>query len=76
MDALELKGKEFYMGWAGGSSLLDEVAKVVMPLIPKEKRKKVAAKLIDIFESEDCDTINECEQKDIRVEYERRFPED
>ena len=59
------------MGWASGSSILDDVAKIVMPLIPKEKRAKAAAKLIDVFESEDCDTINECEQPDIRKEYDR-----
>lgn len=64
------------MGWASGSSLLDAVAKIVMPHIPAKKRAKVAGKLIDEFEGEDCDTINECDQNDIRAEYDRRNPEE
>ena len=56
--------------------MLEEVAELVMPLIPAKKRAVVASDLIDIFEQEDCDTIGECEQKDIRAEYDRRFPPD
>ena len=63
------------MGWASGSSLLDEVAKIVMPhVLDDESKRRVAGELIDAFESEDCDTINECEQEDIRAEYDRRNP--
>lgn len=65
------------MGWASGSSLLDEVAKLVMPLVnSKPKRAKLAGQLIDLFEGEDCDTINECAQRDISKEYDRRNPDD
>lgn len=53
------------MGWASGSSLLDEVAILVMPYLKKEVRAIVADYLIDLFENEDCDTIDECEQPDI-----------
>ncbi len=64
------------MGWASGRSLLEDVARIVMPHIPKAKRPKVAKKLIKAFESEDCDTINEVEQVDIRQEYDRQNPPD
>lgn len=62
------------MGRASGSSLLEEVAKIVMPKIAAKDRPKVAAKLIEAFEQEDCDTINEVEQADIRREYDKKFP--
>ena len=49
------------MGWAGGSILAEEIWKVVSKEIPKKAHKKIARKLIDLFESEDCDTIDEAE---------------
>lgn len=64
------------MGWASGSRILEGVAETVMPLIPKQKRKEVAKKLIAIFENEDCDTIYEVEQKDIREVYDEMYPPD
>lgn len=45
-----------------------------MPRLGKHKRAAVAAELIDAFEAEDCDTINEVEQVDIRAEYDKRYP--
>lgn len=59
------------MGWASGSRLLDEVAEIVMKHVPAEFRADVAEQLIDTFESEDCDTVYECDQPDIRAAYER-----
>lgn len=64
------------MGWASGSRLLEEVAKIVMPTIAEKDRPAVAKSLIDIFESEDCDTINEVEQRDIRREYDKKYTPD
>lgn len=53
------------MGWASGASLLDDVAKLVMPLLAPTVRRQVAERLIDLFEDADCDTIDECSQPDI-----------
>lgn len=62
------------MGWASGSKLLEDVAKIVMPRLGKNDRSIVAKKLIEAFQSEDCDTINEVEQADIRKEYDKMYP--
>lgn len=50
------------MGWASGSSLAADIWSLVRRHIPKEKRPRVAKNLIDLFESEDCDTMEEAEQ--------------
>ncbi len=62
------------MGWASGSSLLDDIAKLVMPLVPEEKRRKLSHELIKRFLQEDCDTFNEVEQSDIRKAYDELYP--
>lgn len=49
------------MGWASGSEIADDIWLLVRKYIPKKDRKKVAKKVIDIFESKDCDTMEECE---------------
>ncbi len=49
------------MGWGSGSYLAEAVWNLIKKEIPKEKRKKIASKLIDLFEDEDCDTLQECE---------------
>jgi len=49
------------MGWASGSSLAGELWGAVRPLIAKDKRKKAAGKIIDLFEDYDCDTMYEVE---------------
>jgi hypothetical protein len=49
------------MGWASGSGIAREVYDLVRPFIPETERKAVAKKIIKIFESEDCDTMDECE---------------
>lgn len=63
------------MGWASGSSLLDEIAKEVMPKVKPEERHELAKKLIDLFEGEDCDTIYECEQDDIQLAFREMYPD-
>jgi hypothetical protein len=50
------------MGWASGSELAEDIWTLVRKYIPKRVRKRVARKLIDLFENRDCDTIDECEQ--------------
>lgn len=49
------------MGWAGGSGMAADVWKLVRSHIPESKRKRIAKKLVDIFENEDCDTMDEAE---------------
>jgi hypothetical protein len=50
------------MGWASGSQILEDVWNTVKKHIPKNKHKTVAAKLVDIFENSDCDTVCEVEE--------------
>lgn len=47
------------MGWASGSSIAESVWNAVKKYIPKPDQKQVAQSMIDIFESEDCDTMQE-----------------
>jgi hypothetical protein len=49
------------MGWAGGSGLAADIWDTVREYIPEEARKKVARKIVDLFENEDCDTMPEAE---------------
>lgn len=50
------------MGWASGSIIAEQIWDLIKKEIPKNKQKKIAKKIIDIFESEDCDTIDEAEE--------------
>ena len=50
------------MGWASGSELAEKVWGLFRPFIQEKDRKKVAKRLIVLFENEDCDTLDECEQ--------------
>lgn len=47
------------MGWASGSGIAQNVWDEVKKYIPKDKQKTVAKSIIDIFEQEDCDTMQE-----------------
>lgn len=62
------------MGWASGSRLCEEVARIVMPKIKKADREKVAKKLIAAFQSHDCDTLDEVDQKDFAKVYDNLYP--
>ena len=62
------------MGWASGSHILDAVADTVLDYIPKKHRKYVAEVLIEIFQEEDCDTIDECENEVIAEVYQEMYP--
>jgi len=48
------------MGWASGSEIAEKVWKVVSKVIPEKDKKRIARKLITIFENADCDTMYEC----------------
>jgi hypothetical protein len=48
------------MGWASGSELAENLWDLVREFVPEDRRKKIAKKFIDEFESMDCDTICEC----------------
>ena len=65
------------MGWAGGSRLLSDVWHAVKKHIPKEKRVNVCKALIEAFEAEDCDTIDECfgNDKAFEIAYYELHPE-
>jgi len=47
------------MGWASGSGLAEGVWKCVRRYVPKENRPTVAKAIVDLFEGEDCDTMDE-----------------
>lgn len=50
------------MGWAGGSYLAEKIWLLVRHFIPEgDQRTLVARQVIDEFENEDCDTIDEAE---------------
>ena len=66
------------MGWASGSSLLSEVWRAVEKhLTSKKQRVLVCKSLIEAFEAEDCDTIDECFDDDpvFEVAYYELHPE-
>lgn len=64
------------MGWASGSRLADDVWSLVRKHIPAKNRKGVAKKLVDMFEGEDCDTMDEAEQLMKDAGLENRWDED
>lgn len=48
------------MGWASGSEIADSVWDEFQKYIPNDKKGKVALELVGLFESNDCDTMQEC----------------
>lgn len=48
------------MGWASGSSLFADVITAIKDHIPSKEKEGVYTALIDAFEDEDCDTLDEC----------------
>lgn len=49
------------MGWARGSSLAEDVWDLFRSKVPEQDKRRLAKKLIDLFENRDCDTIDEAE---------------
>lgn len=53
------------MGWASGSSLMDEIIDAAIEVgIDEVTRREFYEKIIESFEDQDCDTLQECEGKD------------
>lgn len=52
------------MGWAGGSQILTDVWEIVREYIPEDERVDILKELMLIFESNDCDTLNEIIRSD------------
>lgn len=50
------------MGWASGSGLAEDIWDIVRPLTKPSNKKRIAGKLIELFEDMDCDTIDEAER--------------
>ena len=50
------------MGWCRGSEIAEDVWALVRPFVYVKERKRIARKLIDIFENHDADTMEEAEQ--------------
>lgn len=50
------------MGWASGSELAEDLWNTIERYIPTQQKKRVATKIIDLFEMQDCDTIDEAEK--------------
>lgn len=50
------------MGWASGSEVGDQIWNNIRGFIPQGSRAEAAKIVIDALESQDCDTIYECEQ--------------
>jgi hypothetical protein len=49
------------MGWTRGSEIANDVWEAVGKYVPDEHKRDVARELVDIFESHDCDTMDEAE---------------
>lgn len=67
------------MGWASGSEIAAAIVKEAKKAIPdKKKRSKFYARLIDIFENADCDTLDEATGIDklFDVEFDIKHPPD
>jgi hypothetical protein len=47
------------MGWASGSGVAENVWELFEELIPEGLKSKFALELTDLFESYDCDTMDE-----------------
>ena len=58
------------MGWSGGSAIAEDVWKLVRGYVPESQRQEIALAIIDRFESEDCDTMDEAEQLQEDANYE------
>lgn len=50
------------MGWCGGAAIANDVWAMVREYIPVARRREIARKIIDRFEDEDADTMDEAEQ--------------
>lgn len=49
------------MGWASGSAIAEEIWNTIRPHIRPGTRGAMARAIIEIFENNDCDTLDEAE---------------
>jgi hypothetical protein len=47
------------MGWSGGSELAGKIWDAVKAYLPEDKKGEIAFTIVDAFEDEDCDTMQE-----------------
>lgn len=64
------------MGWAGGSELAEDIWNLVGKYIPKKQQKRVAKKIVDLFEHQDCDTMDEAQRLMADAGLENRWDEE
>jgi hypothetical protein len=50
------------MGWSSGAELAGDVWDLFKKYVPAKDQKRVATKLVDLFENQDCDNICEVEE--------------
>lgn len=48
------------MGWSSGTALFSEVWADIRAYIPEGERVAVAARIMRLFMSHDCDTLDDC----------------
>lgn len=66
------------MGWASGSDLFDKVIRIIKEEISSwdELPPVLVIRLIDAFEDEDCDTLDESEFPEVQRVIQARYTED
>lgn len=53
------------MSWASGSEIFSEIIDVLIDAdVDKSARQEIYQRLIEVFEDQDCDTLDECVGKD------------
>ena len=67
------------MGWASGSGIAADLIHAIETNVEdKLARRQLYSELIDIFETYDCDTLDECvgTSKEFDAEWKERNPEE
>lgn len=62
------------MGWSGGSSMCESIIRLLRKHVPEASRPKVYDGLIDLFESEDCDTLCEVDDPEFQKRLRKKHP--
>ena len=53
------------MGWSDGSTLMSALINSLVEVhVPFEQRTKIYSNMIEVFQHEDCDTLEECLDED------------
>lgn len=50
------------MGWASGASMAERLWDELKPYLKKKDIQKVAKMIIEVFEDQDCDTMEEAHE--------------